>query len=70
MNIPDSYNPLETMEKLLPILSEHLGLTDEDLVRVASQELSPDVLERSPLERMEELSKLLQQQHTAQHGKV
>lgn len=70
MSIPDSYSPLETMEKLLLILSEGLGLTDEDLIRLASEELSPQVLERSPLERMEEMCNRLEQQYAAQRGKV
>jgi hypothetical protein len=68
MNVPDSYNPLETMEKLLPILARSLGFSEADILRLTAHELTPALLQRSPLERMQMMCDRLESAFSVQQG--
>lgn len=70
MTFPDSYNPLETMEKLLPIVANSLELNSQEVMQMIACEISPATLRQSSLERMQGLLTRIEQLLTTSYGNV
>lgn len=61
MIIPNHYDPLLTMEALLPEVAQSLGLGEQEQIDRLANELAALPMQRSPLSTMEKLCEAIDQ---------